>query len=321
MTPKISNNNNKGFTMVELAIVLAVLAVLVAISFGPGVKLMRWMQETENKEMLFKLQNAITAVYKANAWSVDNSNTNTFIFSINNIAHTLTNGSSIVINNQNALRAIAASVSGFPISDADRDRMRNEMQVFVSNRLVDAASGINFRVIAIVSIGWDGALNSSFDIATGGLSLQGDDMGIVVSGFKIQQDNIAETNKKLSHIRDAYQNYFTSLFMRDPGRSIHINRFARRDNNCRASRFWDANSLIDNSNCVSNTASGIGLMSAIGASRDAITTAWGREMLVDNSSASTRNPDNTGNTPPYTARVLAELPWGGFLDATVVGQY
>jgi hypothetical protein len=44
-------------------------------------------------------------------------------------------------------------------------------------------------------------------------------------------------------------------------------------------------------------------------------------MLIDNSSAVTRNPDNTGSTPPYTARVLAELPWGGFLDATVVGEY
>jgi prepilin-type N-terminal cleavage/methylation domain-containing protein len=319
MTLKISDN--KGFTMVELAVALAALAVIVAISFEPGVRLMRWMKETETKEMLFKLQNAVTAVYKSSAWSIDASDTNTFVFNIRGSAYTLTNGSSSDANNRDALRAIASSVSNIPISDADRDSMRNAMQVFVSNRLVGAASGINYHVVAVVSPGWDGILDSSFNAATGALTLQKDDMGIVVSGFKTQQDNITETNKKLANIRDAYQNYFTSLYLNDASRSIYKDRFARRNNSCGASQFWDAGSLVDNSNCVNNTASSIGLKTAIGASQDAVTTAWWREMRVDNSSTDTRNPDNTGNTPPYTARVLAELPWGGYLDATVTGQY
>lgn len=314
-------NNNKGFTLVELAVVLSMLAVIVAISFDPGVKLIRWMKETATRELLFKLQNAITAVYKSNAWPVDNSNTNTFVFSINGSNYTIANGSSLDAGNLSALEAIASTVSGISISDATRDPMRNAMQIFVSNRLVDAASGINYHVVAIVSPGWDGVLDSSFDATTGSLSLLKDDLGIVVSGFKIQQDNITETNRKIANIRDAYQNYFTSLYLNDASKSIYVNRFARRNNSCIANQFWDSNSIIDNSNCVSNTASSIGLKGAIGASQDAITTAWNREMLVDNSSAATRNPDNTSATPPYTSRVLAELPWGGYLDATVVGQY
>lgn len=323
MTPRTSNNisNNKGFTMVELAIVLAVLAVLVAISFEPGVRLMRWMEETETKKILLKLQNAVTDVYENNAWSVDSSPAAAFTFNFGGNTHVLVNGSSTDPGNLNALRAIASSVANIPVGDIERDSMRNPMQVFISNRLVDTALGIQYRVVAIVSPGWDGDFSSSFDIATGALTLQRDDLGMIVSGFSIQQDNIIETNKKLAIIRDAYQNHFTSLFLSDPNRSIHINRFARRSNNCGANQFWDTRSLVDNSNCVSNTASGIGLKAAVRASRDAITTAWGREMLIDNSSAATRNPDNTGSTPPYTARVLAELPWGGFLDATVVGKY
>jgi prepilin-type N-terminal cleavage/methylation domain-containing protein len=319
MTPRILDN--KGLTLVELTVVLAILAVLVAMSFDPGVRLMRWIEETETKKILLKLQNAVTDVYENNAWSVDSSPAAAFTFNFGGSTHVLVNGISTDPGNLNALRAIASSVANIPIGDIERDSMRNPMQVFISNRLVDTALGIHYRVVAIVSPGWDGEFNSSFNIATGALTLQKDDLGMIVSGFSIQQDNIIETNRKLAIIRDAYQNHFTSLFLSDPNRSVHINRFARRNNNCGANQFWDARSFVDNSNCVSNTASGIGLKAAVSASRDAITTAWGREMLIDNSSAVTRNPDNTGSTPPYTARVLAELPWGGFLDATVVGKY
>jgi Tfp pilus assembly protein PilE len=315
------NLKNNGFTLVELVIVLAVLIAIVAMSIGPSVRLIRWMKETDNKDKILNLSKGIEAVYKNNSWTVDESDSSTFIFKINGISYTLSNGLSTAAENSSALKALA-STSNLASNTIEYDAMRNVLQVYVSDRLTDINSSIKYHVIAIVSPGWDSTLNSAFNISSGELTLSGDDTGFLISGFQIQQENMAAANKILENVRDTYQNYFTSLYLNDTNRNVYINRFSGKDTSCAAGQWWDSSSLIDNSVCfASATATNVGLKSALGLSHESVTTPWGRELLVDNGSASSRNPDTVGLIIPYTARLLAEVPWGANIEITVTGNY
>ncbi len=87
--------------------------------------------------------------------------------------------------------------------------------------------------------------------------------------------------------------------------------------------WWDSNSQVTNTTCIgeASTTTSAGLVATLGLDPNTITTSWGREVLVDNSSASTRNPNTTGVAVPYTARLLAEVPWGDPITVTVNGLY
>ncbi|MBF0507110.1 MAG: hypothetical protein HQL09_09765 [Nitrospirae bacterium] len=312
-----------GFTLAELVIVLGVIITIFVMSMGGLSYLWRWQKEAETKKNLADIQAALQTVYQSNAWSVDSQNLNTFVFSLNGIQYTLSNGFATDAGNTTALQAIASN-SSLASSTIAADSMHNPLTVFVSNLLQDSNSGVSYHAVALVSSGWNGTWESTFDQTTGVLLLNGDDLGVIVSGWQYEVNNLQNTLQKMYIVRDSYQNYFTQLYFNDAQKDIYVDRFANQNSSCAQNQAWDSASGISNSACTgAQTTTATGLKSALGLSTDAVTTAWGRELLVDNSSAASRNPDTTGQAIPYTAVINAELPWspGAFLTVTVTGLY
>lgn len=312
-----------GFTLAELVIVLGIIITITVMSMGGWTYLVRWQRETEAKKSLAELQAALQTVYQSSAWSVDSQNSNTFVFFINGTQYTLTNGLATDAGNTTALQAIASN-SSLASSAIAADSMRNPLTVFVSNLLQDSTSGVSYHAVALVSSGWNGTLESTFDQTTGVLSLVGDDIGVIVNGWQYEVSNVQNTLQKMYILRDSYQNYFTQLYLTDAQKNIYIDHFASQNSSCAQDQSWDSASGVSNSACAGGqTMTATGLKAALGLSTDAVTTAWGREMLLDNSSAASRNPDTTGMTIPFTAILNAELPWspGAFLTVTATGLY
>ena len=317
-----TQSNNAGFTLIELAVVLVIISVLAAITMGAGSKLIKWQKDTETKNNLNTLQNGLQQIYQSSAWVMDSSASNTVSFNVLGTTYTLSTGSSATAQNQAALGAIAQYAGG-AFSMAAHDAMNENYQIYVTPRLIDNTTGAQFHSIGIVSPGWDGKIGSIWNSTTGILTVQGDDEGIYVSGLQYEAANIIAAKTMLYGIRDAYQNYFTSLYLADSNRNVYVDRFAFTNTSCASDAYWDSTSGVKNSACTapSNTADNTGLTNTLGYSPTSVTTPWGREILVDNSSNSTRNPNSTGVILPYTARLSAELPWGGTLDVTVNGAY
>ncbi len=326
-------SNNSGFTLVELAIVLTVLVVLVGMSLGPGVRLIRWQRQMETQGILTNLSSALGNIYQSNAWLIDSSNNATFNFSLNGTAYVLSAGPANTSANLSALQAVATYAS-LAFTTSGNDSMNNPMQVYVSNQLADLTTGVQYHVIAIVSPGWDGQIDAdtSFNVNTGALNLGGDDMGFVLSGWQYELANMQNTITKLGAVRDSYQNYFTALYQQDSEKNIYVDRFADADSSGAPSGYWDgsaASTVINSQYCLNqgntNTISNTGVKAALGLTSGAATSAWGQEFLVDNDSSSTRNPDSMGAgsiTVPFTAAITAALPWGGApLQVTVTGLY
>ncbi len=312
-----------GFTLIELIVVIGVILSVIAMSLGAARQWMRWMKEIETKRKLESIRKGMETVYRLNAWSIDSTNANTLVLSINGVQYSLTNGPAESSNNLAALQAIA-SISGIAQNEIGRDSMRHVLQVYVSDRLQDAASGVFYHAAAVVSPGWDGTLDSTFDRNTGVLAVNKDDSGFVITGMQYQIENVNNTLKKMYAIRDLYQNYFTILYMQSADKNVYVNRFANRDSSCSVNPYWDQSSGIRNTNCAggNTTISSVGAASVFGLNQDSIMSAWGREMRLDNHSSSTRNPDTTGLSTPYTAHILADLPWNNaVLEVVVNGVY
>jgi type II secretory pathway pseudopilin PulG len=319
-------NTADGFTLVELMIVLTVVIALVAMSLGPASRLIRWQKEMQTQQILDSLSSAIGSIYTTNAWEIDTSAATEFKFRFNGKEYTLTPGSGSDAANFDALQAIAA-MANIASSAIDKDAMHQELHIFVSSQLNDSNANVSYHTIAIVSPGWDSVLESTFATDTGILTLSGDDKGVLISGWQYEVNNVQATMAKMGVVRDSYQNYFTSLYMLDTEKNIYVDRFANTDATCASSPNWDSTSGVGNSGCKglpSTYATDIGLKSALGLSEDAVTTAWGREMLIDNAAANVaRNPDVNGLSVPYTATINAEEPWGtgNLLTVTATGLY
>ncbi len=186
--------SNHGFTLAELVIVMGILIVIFALLMGPTSKLVKFLRDLETQRKLDALQSGVETIYKANAWSIDSSNGNALNFSVNGVAYSLSTGTSDAGGNLTAMQALAP-VAGLASNDITLDSMHQTFWVGVSNYLNDPTTGIYYHTIAVISPGWDGTLNSSFDPATGFLSLKGDDMGFVVSGFQYQYANLEDAKK------------------------------------------------------------------------------------------------------------------------------
>lgn len=311
--------NESGMTLAEIAIALGLLIAIFAMWIGPSMQLWRWVKENETDRRLKDIRQAMAVIYKQNAWNIDNSNTATLVTVIQGTTYTLAAGRGNDAGNFAAMNAYA-SVANLPNAGIERDAMHAPYYVYVSNRLSDASSGASYHVVSMVSPGWNGIMESSFDAATGVLTLGGDDQGFIFSGLQTQISIMDDAQQKLNLVRDAWQANFTSLFLADATKNIYVYRFAAQSSACAGSQWYGGGAAVTNSACVVNpTLTNTGLAGAIGVG--ALTTGWNRELLIDTHSGSTRNPGTVGQAPPYTARVLAELPWGGNLTATASGLY
>ena len=310
-----------GFTLVEIVVAVTLLALLTSMLFTYFEPWVRYKAKLDTERELAAIAQALEAAYRDNAFGIDN---------IVGAVVQLPSG-----NIDAAARAtdttFAALLNYSTISPAEmaRDGYGKPYTVFVSRRLMRQVAGTSlyYHVVAIVSSGMrEGAAQSTFDPATGTLTLDAVETGVVVDGFRIQREHYLLTLAKIKTLAGAYTTYFQSRYLNDTSRSIGVNYFANRDPGGNVSGTWDRGGAVLNSATVANpaTVTAVNLAAVLGVSTNDVTTGYGRPIYIDNASDAVRNPNNTAasmRAAPYTARLWAELPGGQTLTVSAMGTY
>ena len=337
----------QGFTLLEIVIAISLIVILTTLlltSFGPW---MRFKQRLDTESRLKDLGQATTALYKANAFSIDDSNPINGPYgalAINGVDVLNTNcpmlvagsdpsdiDSNNILTNLLPLQPYAASA----ISSLARDGFNNAICVFVSPRQQRAVAGaiLYYHSVAYVSLGENATLEANTRFELDGASnvwtlrLDGDDRGVMIDGFQISNDNFKQTMDKLQKISKAYETYFNVRFLSKVDRDITPDYFYINDggNNgdpgsagepippsipsTRTSLGggWASTSFDNIIDITAGTTIGI----ALGISASDGYDAWGRKILIDNRSTRLRSgmtPSGSKSLPPYTAVVGALLP-------------
>lgn len=252
-------NKQSGFTLLEIVIALSLLVILTTLlmtSFGPW---LRFKQSLDTENRLRDLQQATTAFYKANAYTIDDNDLgSTYLAGYGGLQVSATDPAQNVLTNCPA----AAVPPGTPYDSADietngilnnlsplqpyassamsqlaRDGFNNGICVFVSTRQQKAVAGatVFYHTIAYVSVGTNGHLDvgTTFvkDTTTNiwKLTLSGDDKGSIVDGYQIAAENFRITNERLQRLARSYETYFNIRFLSKMDRDITVNYFYAND--------------------------------------------------------------------------------------------
>lgn len=306
-----------GVSLVEVVIAVAVVSIMTAVTavaLGPWIAFRQGM-ETERR--LKELEQAMEAAYRDNALAMEGTS-----------AAELAYPGGAIADGTVASAATFQAVAGYSsLSSASlaQDGFNRPVRIRVSPRLSRSVDGATLycHMAAVISGGRNGSLEagSSFDASTGGLTLAGDDKGFVLDGCRLQRELFDLTASRMRRAAEAWERYYESRYLADPGRSVSIDYFGRPGT---PAERWDPGNGVAHSGGAAAPASALNLGGALGLSAADLADAYGQELLADNSSSLTRNPGNPDPSmasPPYTARVLAALPGGVTFAVSAVSAY
>lgn len=322
------DKKNRGFTLLEVLVTLGLLMVIMAIAMPAIDSMIKFNQRLETKANMERLAKAIERTYRNHAFEIDGDPLPRIRFG----GTTINNGPSVLPNFQ------AVITEGGEDASILEDGFNRPFRVFVSNRLTANIDGqpIPYHVIALVS-NQGGAYNgparsqtldagTTFNPATGQLTLAGYDTGVVINGLYVQQDIFRETKKKLQKLSDAWQNYYRLRYLQDPGRNINRDYFGEPvAGNARPLAWHPPQAGSVTANCgVADPdpaiwgypLTSLNINVALGLGETDITDSWGNEIHALNCGTfgtTLRNPNTTVlgmNTPPYSALLGVRLPDG-----------
>lgn len=332
-----SIRRQRGFTLLEVMVAMLLVGALYAIaseSFGPA---LAFRAEVETKERQKDLRQAVHSAYKLNAINVDASSTAELDFGG-------TYGKLEPVEPDPATKRCAAnattfasvaSFSSMSAGDAFRDGYGNPVCVLITPRLSLTVSGstVYYHSVAIVSPGKNGVIEAGTTLSatTGNMSVDGDDIGILLDGRNFAQERYDLTLESIRRAADAYQAYFSVRYQSDPARSISVDYFSCGDDAAcppaTANALWDAGNGMP-STCAGAVpmfaSAGISPHAVLGLSQSDVTDGYGNIITMDNCGSSVRSPGNVTvalRAPPYTAVISTTLPGGGTLSQTAVGQF
>jgi len=308
----------RGFTAFEVVLAIAVVAALAVTVLGPFGAYIDQAQKQDSRQRVRDLKQALEAAYRRELMTASLPGT-----------AALRLGGVDLANNTLATPALMAPLERYASISAARlaqDGYNQPHRIFVSSELTQSITGttLAYRIIAVVSVGHNGVLNSTFDVATGTLTPGGDDIVDVVNGYALVREAFDDAQRKLQTVSTAYQSYFLARYQANPTRSVSVDYFANSDPTGAASPNWDADGVILTSAGGMASAEAVNLRAALGLSIDDVTTSLGAQIQVDNSSTEVNQPDQTTSAralPPYSARLMAPLPGGNQIVTTVIGVY
>lgn len=319
-----------GFTLIELLISLA---ILTAISLSLLSFLAPWMafkQKLDTDRKLMEMKALFSTVYERNAWAVETTAGATFTYAGGSLTNsTLTAARSC--NSQAAALVPLASYFSDGLPQGEQDGYGNPFCFLVSPQLSVQKNGVNvyYHNIAIVSSGRNTQLEPTTTMsAAGALNLAGDDTGILINGFTVQEKKFAETERRLSRIASLYESYFTARFMLNPSRDALIDYFGNGGTSFDASgTVPTTGGVFSPVNAVLGTL-GLGPEESVSAyeSNNAITVGNFNECTTHAAGTTcVRSPatPSSGGAPPYTAILRAPLPGPGtnYLVKVATGNY
>lgn len=304
----------KGFTLIELLISLA---ILTAISLSLLSFLSPWMafkQKLDTDRKLMEIKSLFTTVYERNAWSVEAASGAVFTYAGGTLTSSALTASRSCVSQSTELQALASYFSdGLP--QGENDGFSNPFCFLVSPQMSILKNGVNvyYHNLAIVSTGRDSALDAGTSInAAGALTLAGDDFGILINGYTVQEKKFRETEARLARIASLYESYFTARFLANPSRDPMIDYFA----NGNGPGAWDtAGTVTGTMGAAKPAGSHLGQL-GLGPEESQSAYETNNAILVANFNECVTQPTGTtcvrsstgGTTPPYTALVFAPLP-------------
>lgn len=322
----VRKSKQKGFTLLEIVIAISLIVILTTLlltSFGPW---MRFKQRLDTESKLRDLAQATTALYRANAFSIDDSDPTSGLLAgygaarLNAVEVLQSNcpvmggadpseiDTTNILSNMLPLQPYASA----SVASLARDGFNNGVCVFVSPRQSRSVAGatLYYHSIAFVSVGENAALEPAtafvYDAASNvwTLNLDGDDRGVMIDGFQLANDNYKTTMERLQKLSKAYETYFNVRFLSKSDRDITIDYFYINDgtNNgdpgtlgepiapsIPSTRVTLAPSWTSASfDNVIDIVSGTTIGIALGVSASDGYDAWGRKLLIDNRSPRVR---------------------------------
>lgn len=334
----ISINNQRGFTLVEMIVTMVLITALYAIMMEGFAPAIQFRAEIETEAKIKSMRESILAAYKDNISNVDAEVSDKLVFDIGmEIEKALPQADGRCQSDKDTFKPIARYLDQSS-TRAHLDGYSQPICVYITTRQSVVVDGVplDYHSVAIVSPGRNNKIDAGTTLsATGELTLDGDDLGVLLDGRTFVQGRYELTIDELRRVADAYQAYFQSRYQADSTRSISINYFSCGNVNCSVASDpkWDINGTIPVlGNTVDKTigvpmdtvmAGGIPY-EMLGLSLTDVTDGFGNVLYIQNRGDLCRNPNNTDSslrTPPYTAVIYTTLPSGEKLSQTVVGLF
>jgi prepilin-type N-terminal cleavage/methylation domain-containing protein len=325
----INRRDQRGFTLIELLISLA---ILTAISLSLVSFLSPWMafkQKLDTDRKLMEVKALFTTVYERNAWTVDSTDAAVFTFAGGTLKNSVLTGARSCVSQEATLQSLASYFTdGLP--QGELDGFANPFCFLISPQLLAVRNGINvyYHNIAIVSTGRDSALAAGTSISgTGALTLAGDDFGVLINGYTVQEKKFRDTEARLARVASLYESYFTARFLANPSRDAMIDYFARGN----PSGAWDGAGTVDGTSGafvpVSSRLTQLGLgpeemMSAYESNNGIVVANYDECVTQPTGTTCVRSAKN-GGAPPYTALLVAPMPGPttNYLVKVATGNY
>jgi len=326
-------SNKKGFTVVELVIVVATILVMFAIiSKGFG-RMYRWYEKAETMRNLDIIKNGLTEYYKARAYKVDGTSSDVLVVST-------ASGTTTIPNNvylkdyKTAVSMLARTFIGLSMKDIEFDGFGTPYKFYVTDRLGNG--NIQYRNIVVVSAGPNKKFETTFNPTTGAVNIGGDDIAVVVTGGDIEFAKYQETLNKMQKYVNYLENSFSIAFASDPTRNVMVDHFINRRRNGTQDQYVDTvdgfnnTCIIDPSTCLARPDQ-LGITLSANSSIEDETNAWyypgmsssdlqNVYIYIDDDSNNVRSPDSPENQPPYSAHVVTRTPWGTTITLTALGS-
>lgn len=310
----------RGFTLIEVLIALALVTIISLTLLGSLGPWLDFKHELDTQSKLSDIQQGITAYYTANAMAID-SDPATELKPFT---------PSTVLVGKSCAPQVAAfeAVSSYMSNSAQYlsvDGYKQAWCVFVSPPLVATADGTQlwYRNIAFVSPGRNGKIDPGTSMsAAGTLTLGGDDKGVLIAGYPIEQQKLTDTLRRMNTVAQAYGTYFTSRYLAYPDRDVTRDYF---------STAWDSAGTVPSTG--GNWAPASSALSSLGLTPTDTLSGWETNNAIqvgnDTESAAgvtVRSPDTTGTgSLPYTALLRAQVPTPGstptYTAISVSGSY
>lgn len=316
-----------GFTLIEILVALAILTIISVVLLSSLAPWMDFKHELDTQDKLNDIQQGLVAYYEANAFAID-SNPGSVLggFTTNAPA----GGPNAYCSTELPAFSTASSYFSNSAQYLSVDGYKQNWCVFVSPPLSATVDGIIlwYHNIAFVSAGKNGHLDAGTSMDSSGvLHTSGDDVGVLISGYPIEQAKMTATLSRMHEINQAYSTYFTSRYLAYADRDVTRDYFSSK---------WDTSSA--GASLVGDTAGNWAdastlLQSPLGLGPSDTVSDWeaNNSIQVGNDTESqgsvqVRSPDTTGSgSLPYTALLRAQVPsptgTSEYLLSTVIGNY
>lgn len=318
----------QGFTLLEILIALVLLTVISVVLVGSLGPWLSFKQKLDTERKLNDLKTAFTLAYDANAMTAEGESGALLKLATGTVAPT-TQGGTQCVADPASWQALANFLPDGPQS-SQLDGYGAPWCVLINPQQQTVINGapVYFHTVAIVSTGRSGRLDPTtrLDPETGALTLGGDNMGVLVSGYAVQKTKLEQTQARLDKLASLYETYFTAQYLGNPARDIMVDYFATSN----PTGAWD--------NSGAGTVGGtqgqlevpaLTLLGSVGAGEVETTSAYetANQIYLANFNECIQGTcvrsSADGLAPPYTALLYAPLPGpaGTYLVKTVMGNY